>query len=101
MKLNKDVEERSPRSQQYYNRVYLGLITGLVLVVFVLFPKRGMEFKRYLSFDQQKGILSMLKAADTQQGMADGFGRSQEAISRLSFHDDCDQWQKLVLPVLF
>lgn len=63
MKLNKDVEERSPRSQQYYNRVYLGLITGLVLVVFVLFPKRGMEFKRHLSFDQQKGILSMLKAA--------------------------------------
>ena len=51
MKLNEYVEERPPRSQQYYNRVYLGLIAGLVLAVFVLFPKRGMEFKRYLSFD--------------------------------------------------
>ena len=37
MKLNEYVEERPPRSQQYYNRVYLGLIAGLVLVVFVLF----------------------------------------------------------------
>lgn len=32
MKLNKDIEERPPRSQQYYNRVYLGLIAGLFLV---------------------------------------------------------------------
>lgn len=63
MKLNEYVEERPPRSQQYYNRVYLGLIAGLVLVVFVLFPKRGMEFKRYLSFDQQKETSFMSKAA--------------------------------------
>lgn len=63
MKLNKDVEERPPRSQQYYNRVYLGLIAGLVLVVFVLFPQRGMEFKRYLSFDQQKGDIIYIKSS--------------------------------------
>ncbi|WP_225756561.1 hypothetical protein [Cardiobacterium sp. Marseille-Q4385] len=63
MKLNEYVEVRPPRSQQYYNRVYLGLIAGLVLVVFVLFPKRGMEFKRYLSFDQQKGDVIYVKSS--------------------------------------
>ena len=59
MKLNEYVEERPPRSQQYYNRVYLGLFAGLV---FVLFPKRGMEFKRYFSFDQQKGDVIYVKS---------------------------------------
>ena len=58
MKLNEYVEERPPRSQQYYNRVYL----GLVLAIFVLFPKRGMEFKRYFSFDQQKGDVIYVKS---------------------------------------
>lgn len=70
MKLNKDIEERPPRSQQYYNRVYLGLIAGLFLVVFVLFPKRGMEFKRYLSFNQQKGDVIYVKSSSRVPSIA-------------------------------
>ena len=62
MKLNEYVGERPPRSQQYYNQVYLGLVAGLVLAVFVLFPKRGMEFKRYFSFDQKKGDVIYVKS---------------------------------------
>ena len=62
MKLNEYVEERPPRSQQYYNQVYLGLVAGLVLAVFVLFPKRGMEIKRYFSFDQKKGDVIYVKS---------------------------------------
>ena len=60
---NKYIRERPPRPQKYYNRIYLGLVAGLVLVVFVLFPKRDMEFKRYLSFDQQKGDVIYVKSS--------------------------------------
>lgn len=60
---NKYIRERSPRSQKYYNRIYLGLVAGLFLVVFVLFPKRDMEFKRYLSFDQRKGDMIYVKSS--------------------------------------
>ena len=58
---NKYIRERSPRSQKHYNRTYLGLVAGLVLVVFILFPKRDMEFKRYLSFDQRNGDMIYVK----------------------------------------
>lgn len=58
---NQYIRERPPRPQKYYNRIYLGLVAGLVLVVFVLFPKRDMEFKRYLSFDQRKGDMIYVK----------------------------------------
>ena len=60
---NKYIRERSPRSQKYYNRIYLGLVAGLFLVVFVHFPKRDMEFKRYLSFDQRKGDMIYVKSS--------------------------------------
>ena len=60
---NKYIRERPPRPQKYYNRIYLGLVAGLVLVVFVFFPKRDMEFKRYLSFDQQKGDVIYVKSS--------------------------------------
>ena len=60
---NKYIRERPPRPQKYYNRTYLGLVIGLVLVVFVFFPKRDMEFKRYLSFDQQKGDVIYVKSS--------------------------------------
>ena len=60
---NKYIRERPPRSQKHYNRTYLGLVIGLVLVVFVFFPKRDMEFKRYLSFDQQKGDVIYVKSS--------------------------------------
>jgi len=58
---NQYMRERPPRPQKYYNRIYLGLVAGLFLVVFVLFPKRDMEFKRYLSFDQRKGDMIYVK----------------------------------------
>ena len=60
---NKSIKEHKPRPQKYYNRIYLGLVAGLFLVVFVLFPKRDMEFKRYLSFDQQKGDVIYVKSS--------------------------------------
>ena len=60
---NKYIRERPPRPQKYYNRIYLGLVIGLVLVVFVFFPKRDMEFKRYLSFEQQKGDVIYVKSS--------------------------------------
>ena len=60
---NQYIRERPPRPQKYYNRTYLGLVIGLVLVVFVFFPKRDMEFKRYLSFDQQKGDVIYVKSS--------------------------------------
>ena len=59
---NKSIKEHKPRPQKYYNRIYLGLVAGLFLVVFVLFPTRDMEFKRYLSFDQQKGDVIYVKS---------------------------------------
>lgn len=60
---NKYIRERPPRSQKHYNRTYLGLVAGLFLVVFVLFPKRDMEFKRYLSFDQRNGDMIYVKGS--------------------------------------
>ena len=60
---NQYIRERPPRPQKYYNRTYLGLVIGLVLVVFVFFPKRDMKFKRYLSFDQQKGDVIYVKSS--------------------------------------
>ena len=84
MKLNQYVEERPPRSQQYYNRIYLGLVAGLVLAVFVLFPKRDMAFKRYLSFDQQKGDVIYVKSSSRIPSRA---SRTDSAETKRQYSD--------------
>jgi hypothetical protein len=58
----KDYDEKSfVLSQKIYNITYLLIILIFILIVYVIFPKGKIEFKHYLSFDQQKGDLIYVK----------------------------------------